>query len=276
MNDIASAQGERHYRLDLRYIGTPFQGWQSQTNGSGIQDHLERALAIILRHPTRVIGASRTDSGVHAEHQVAIFRTAVPFDEIRWLKSLNGILPPEVGVTGVSAITPDFHPIYAAHGKAYRYRLWQGATRHPMLQPYVWTMHREVDIHAMCAAAPYLVGTHDFTSFCAVDSSAKTRTRHVLEVSVTEHGPLIDIWVVGKGFLKQMVRIMVGTLVEIGMGKRTPQDMEKILLAHDRKAAGITAPANGLTLVEIFYGDIWSAAALKERIGMSFNLKVDG
>ncbi len=275
MNDIVPESLERHYRLDLKYIGASFQGWQSQTNGSGIQDHLERALGIILRHPTRTIAASRTDSGVHAEHQVAIFRTKMPFDPIRWLKSLNGILPPDIGVTGVTPIAPEFHPIYAARGKAYRYRLWQGATRHPMMCPYVWTMHRNVDIQAMRTAAEYLIGTHDFTSFCALDSSAKTRRRHILEVTIMEHGPLIDIWVIGKGFLKQMVRIIVGTLVEIGLGKRAPEDMQKILLALDRKAAGITAPANGLTLIEIFYEDVLTAAALKERIGMGFNFKVE-
>ena len=274
MNDQQPTSEEQLYRLDLRYIGTPFQGWQSQTNGSGIQDHVERALATILRHPTRVVGASRTDSGVHAEHQVATFRTPIAFDEIRWLKSLNGILPPEIGVTAVQPVVAAFHPIYSARGKAYRYRLWQGATRHPMLTPYVWTLHRDLDREAMRRAAASLVGTHDFTSFCALDSSAKTRVRQVLEISISDHGPLVDIWVVGKGFLKQMIRIMVGTLVEIGMGKRAPEDMANIILAQNRDAAGITAPANGLTLIEIFYGDVLTSAALKDRMGHSFNLNV--
>lgn len=274
MNDQQPTSKEQLYRLDLRYIGTPFQGWQSQTSGSGIQDQVEKALATILRHPTRVVGASRTDSGVHAEHQVATFRTPVTFDEIRWLKSLNGILPPEIGVTGVQPVEPEFHPIYSAQGKAYRYRLWQGASRHPMLTPYVWTLHRDLDRDAMRLAASSLVGTHDFTSFCALDSSAKTRVRHVLEISISDHGPLVDIWVVGKGFLKQMIRIMVGTLVEIGMGKRPPEDMGNILLAKNRDAAGITAPANGLTLIEIFYGDVLTSQTLKNRMGHSFNLNV--
>jgi tRNA pseudouridine38-40 synthase len=274
LNDQQPTSEEQLYRLDLRYIGTPFQGWQSQTNGSGIQDHVERALATILRHPTRVVGASRTDSGVHAEHQVATFRTPIAFDEIRWLKSLNGILPPEIGVTAVQPVVAAFHPIYSARGKAYRYRLWQGATRHPMLTPYVWTLHRDLDREAMRRAAASLVGTHDFTSFCALDSSAKTRVRQVLEISISDHGPLVDIWVVGKGFLKQMIRIMVGTLVEIGMGKRAPEDMANIILAQNRDAAGITAPANGLTLIEIFYGDVLTSAALKDRMGHSFNLNV--
>ncbi len=274
MNDQQSTSENQLYRLDLRYIGSPFQGWQSQTNSSGIQDFVEKALATILRHPTRVVGASRTDSGVHAEHQVATFRTPVTFDEVRWLKSLNGILPPEIGVTSVQPVSSEFHPIYSAKGKAYRYRLWQGATRHPMVTPYVWTLHRELDRDAMRQAARYLVGTHDFTSFCALDSSAKTRVRHVLEISISDHGPLVDIWVVGKGFLKQMIRIMVGTLVEIGMGKRSPEDMAQIVLAEKRDAAGITAPANGLTLIEIFYGDVMTSEFLKSRMGSSFNLNV--
>lgn len=274
MNDKQSTSEEQLYRLDLRYIGSPFQGWQSQSNGSGIQDFVEKALATILRHPTRVVGASRTDSGVHAEHQVATFRTSVAFDELRWLKSLNGILPAEIGVTSVKPVSSEFHPIYSAKGKAYRYRLWQGATRHPMVTPYVWTLHRDLDRDAMRKAALYLVGTHDFTSFCALDSSAKTRVRQVLEISISDHGPLVDIWVVGKGFLKQMIRIMVGTLVEIGMGKRPPEDMGQIVLAKNREDAGITAPANGLTLIEIFYGDVVTSEILKSRMGSSFNLNV--
>src|SRR6185312_11166528 len=114
------------YRIDLAYDGAAFHGWQSQPSGSGIQDYVEKALATLLRHPVRVIGASRTDSGVHAEHQVAIFRTAEPYDERRWLKSLNGLLPNTVGVTALAPAAADFHPVYAAHGKAYRYRLWLG------------------------------------------------------------------------------------------------------------------------------------------------------
>lgn len=253
------------YRIDLAYIGSRYHGWQSQKSRCSIQDHLEQALSTLLRHPVKVVGASRTDSGVHAEHQVAVFRSQVPFAPERWLRSLNGLLPEDVGVLSVAPTTEDFHPITSATGKAYRYRLWQGGSRHPQLHPYCWTLLRGLDISAMRAAALHLVGMHDFSSFCASDSSAKTRHRLLWEVEIFEDGPMIEVWIIGKGFLKQMVRIMVGTLVDIGLGKYHPDDLMDIIKQRDRTAAGGTAPANGLTLVEIFFAQIASAQELRQR-----------
>jgi tRNA pseudouridine38-40 synthase len=203
----------------------------------------------------RLIAAARTDSGVHAEHQVAIFRTEVAPDERRWLKGLYGLLPASVGVTKLAACDPEFHPIVAATGKVYCYRIWLGAARNPFLVPFVWTMHRELDAAAMQRAARDLVGRHDFTSFCALDSSAKTRERTVTDVRIEARGPLIEVWVAGEGFLKQMVRNIVGTLVDVGAGKTAVDAVPGILAAKDRGAAGACAPAEGLTLVRIFYGE---------------------
>lgn len=260
------------YRLDLRYDGRPFQGWQSQPDGSGVQDHLEKALRTFLRHDLRVTGASRTDSGVHAEHQVATFSTDVAFDARRWLRSLHGLLPEAVGVMGIQPVEAAFHPILSAKGKAYRYRLWLSESRHPFGAPYAWTVPATLDLALMGREAASFVGTHDYTSFCAVDSSAKTKVRTVTEVAVLGAGPLVEVWVLGEGFLKQMVRSMVGTLVAVGAGRYPPGSVAPMLAALDRKAAGQTAPAAGLCLVEIFYDELRSARDLRaaSRDGFTF------
>ena len=250
------------YRIDLRYDGRPYQGWQSQPDGSAVQDHLEKALRTFLRHDVRVTGASRTDSGVHAEHQVATFSSEVPFEARRWLRSLHGLLPETVGITALAPVAAAFHPILSAKGKAYRYRLWLSDLRHPFGAPYAWQVTHALDLDRMRQEAAGFVGTHDFTSFCAADSSAKTKVRTVFEVAILGEGPLVEIWVVGGGFLKQMVRSMVGTLVATGAGRFPAGSVALMLAALDRKAAGQTAPALGLTRVEIFYGEVKAAAAL--------------
>ncbi len=256
------------YRLDLRYDGAPFQGWQSQPDQSGVQDHLERALKTFLRHDVRVTGASRTDSGVHAEHQVATFQSEVAFEPRRWLKSLNGLLPDSVGVDNLALVAPEFHPILSAKAKAYRYRLWVSELRHPFVAPFVWQMPGALDLGAMREEARAFVGAHDYTSFCAVDSSAKTKLRKVIEVDLHADGPLIEIWVVGEGFLKQMVRSMVGTLVGVGAGRHPRGSVARMLAAKDRTAAGQTAPALGLALVKIFYDEVATAESLRAGRGM--------
>ena len=239
--------------MDLAYWGTSYFGWQSQTHGKTLQDHLEKALSTLLRHPVQTIAASRTDSGVHAEQQVVLFKTPVPYQEEKWIRSLNGLLPEDIGVLGIEPAAPEFHPIYSAQGKIYRYRLWQGASRNPHLSNSCWSVHRQLDVGRMRQGASQLEGSHDFTSFCAVDSSARTRVRLVHAIEILEKGPMIEVCVYGKGFLKQMIRIMVGTLVDIGLGKKNPVDIRQILEAKNRTAAGKTAPAQGLSLVSIFY-----------------------
>ena len=262
------------YRLDLQYLGTPFLGWQSQPQGSAVQDYLEKALSTMLRHPVRVTGAARTDTGVHAEQQVAVFRTTVAYDERKWLKSLQGLLPAAVGVASIRAVANEFHPILSAQGKVYRYRLWLGVTRNPLIAPFAWQIVAGLDVSSVARAARDFVGSHDFTSFCAVDSTAKTRQREIYEVVVSQQGPLVDIWVSGGGFLKQMVRTMVGTLVDVGLGKRSPESIPEVLAAKDRQAAGMTAPALGLSLVQIFYAGRLSVAELRAQLSAGFCVKL--
>ncbi len=248
-----------NYRLDLAYIGSSFQGWQSQPNGLTVQDSLEKAIRIALRQELRILGASRTDTGVHAEHQVATFRSRNELDCFQSLKSIQALVPSTIGVMDLRPWDYDFHPVFHAKSKVYRYRIWTGTPQNPFFRPYVWPLHQKLDVSAMQEAAKDLLGYHDFQSFCASDSSVMTYDRTIFDIRWVQRGPLLEFYILGDGFLKQMVRSVVGTLVEIGLGKRSPTEIKEILLAKDRKAAGQTAPAQGLSLLRIFY-------ALTERI----------
>lgn len=262
------------YRLDLCYHGTYYQGWQSQPAETGVQDRVEQALSTVLRHPVRVIASSRTDAGVHAEQQVAIFKTHVPVEPVKLSRSLNSLLPKDIGVTRVQAVTADFHPILGSLGKAYRYRLWNGEAKNPFIAPFVWKIHPRIDIATVKRLAPEFVGTHDFTSFCATDSSAKTRERTIFEIRVEERGSLVDIWITGNGFLKQMVRAIVGTLIEFADGKHQDTSVAAMLAARDRTAGGSTAPAQGLCLVHVFYDRVMTCEELIRESSQGFSLGV--
>jgi tRNA pseudouridine38-40 synthase len=261
-----------NYRIDLRYHGRPFQGWQSQPDGTGVQDYLQKALSVFLRHDVKVIGASRTDTGVHAQHQVASFRTDVPFDERRWIKSLQGLLPPAVGVDSVVPVADEFHPIYSAREKTYRYLIACGVRRNPFLNEFAWDVFQALDAGRMEKQLCALVGTHDFTSFCAADSSAKTRERTIRETCVFRTDNLIELWIRGDGFLKQMIRIIAGTLVHLELGKLDAGTMAAVIAAKDRTKAGITAPGHGLSLMRIHYDEPAPVAALRAEAagGLTF------
>lgn len=251
-------------RIDFSYIGTQYLGWQTQNKDDCVQDRVEAALQTILRHPVRVLGASRTDTGVHAEHQVAVFKTAAQVDPGRLLKSLNAILPRDMGVHSVQEVDGNFHPIGSCKAKAYRYRLWTGRGKHAFLDPYVWRLFQPLDLEKLTSRAQEFLGTHDFTSFCATDSNAKTRERTILDIGVDHHGELIDIWIIGDGFLKQMVRSMVGTLVELASSADS-RTITQLLAAKDRTKAGVTAPAQGLCLVRLFYESVPTLKMLQRQ-----------
>jgi tRNA pseudouridine38-40 synthase len=260
------------YRLDVAYIGTNFPGFQCQSGGTAIQDNIEKALSTFFREPIKVAGASRTDTGVHAEGQVVTFRSDRKFDEHTWLRAFNALTHPDIGIRKIAKVRDDFHPTYGALGKAYRYRIWQGNSRSPFIDPFVWEVIPKIDLDLMRKASHILVGEHDFTSFCNADANAKTRTREIFEIVIDSRGSLMDLWIIGDGFLKQMVRIIAGTLVEIATGRLSNVAMDDILSARNRASAGATAPARGLTLVEIFYERIPSIAEIisKTRDGFAF------
>jgi tRNA pseudouridine38-40 synthase len=261
------------YRMDIAYIGTRFTGFQAQQDKNAIQDHLERALQVILGHTLRIRGASRTDSGVHAEHQVATFRTMRAFRNT-WISGINAHLPPEIRVYCLQAVDEAFHPIRDARAKAYRYRLWKGKCFDPFCLPYVWGVHQDTDWQLFAEAARLFVGRHDFAGFRNQGSSSRTTVRTIMDMRVVDHGALVDFWVQGDGFLKQMVRIIVGTLAHIAHGKAPLSIIEEVFASGQRVRAGLTAPADGLSLVEIFYEEIPELDTVIARAGQGFTLGV--
>lgn len=240
------------YRMDLAYDGASFTGFQSQSGRNAIQDHLQRALQIALRHPTKVRGASRTDTGVHAEHQVAVFESDADVDSGRLRNSLNALLAPNIGIQQIRRVDRNFDPINHAVAKAYRYRLWLGFCSNPFIKRYVWEVPQLVDPIRLSDAAQVFLGRHDFSAFCNAGSDARGKEREILGVKVDVRGPLVDFWILGRGFLKQMIRIIVGTLIDQELGKLSAT-LPEILACRDRTRAGRTAPGQGLALVRIFY-----------------------
>ena len=248
---------DKSWRLDLSYDGTGTHGWQSQPSGLGIQDILQKHLQTVLRHKVALTGASRTDAGVHARQQVAVFRSPVAIEALPLQRSLHGLLPETIAVHGIDQVGESFHPILSARAKIYRYLIWNDPVRNPFLRPFVWHFRGHLDRERIRRELQAIVGEHDFSAFCAVDSSARTRVRHIHDVRLVEAGPLLEIWISGGGFLKQMVRSIVGTLVDLGRGRpMSAPDMEAILKTRDRQKAGVTAPAAGLCLMGLFYDEL--------------------
>ncbi|RJP23525.1 MAG: tRNA pseudouridine(38-40) synthase TruA [Candidatus Abyssobacteria bacterium SURF_5] len=248
-------------RLDLQYDGSEYAGWQIQENAVTVQELVERALSMILRERIRVSGASRTDSGVHALGQVAAFTTEseIPMEKLR--RSLNGILPPDIRLTDAREVEAGFAPRYARE-KTYRYAFALGAYLSPFQRRYAWHIHEPLDLEAMQAAANYLVGEHDFSSFVAAGGGEKGHVRTIHGISFGEGGilnscvgneGLFHFDITANGFLYKMARNIIGTLVEAGRGKLPAQSMAAILEARDRGLAGPTAPAQGLCLVSVKY-----------------------
>lgn len=250
----------RHIRLRVEYDGTGLCGWQRQDNGPTVQGHLEAALAKLLQHEVTVVGASRTDAGVHARGQVASFHTerAVPLHGIR--RGLNSMLPDQIAISEATDAPDDFHPRFSATGKHYRYLLLTRAERDPRWRDRAWHHPAPLDRVAMQAAAAALIGEHDFAAFRAAGCTAKRTVRRIDRIDLLElagdlPGPssVLAVDVRGNAFLRNMVRILVGTLVEVGTGRRPPAQVTEILASKDRTRAGITAPAHGLELVEVRY-----------------------
>ncbi len=261
----------RQLRLTVEYDGTDFAGWQRQANADTVQGHLEQALERLLGHPTRVSGASRTDAGVHARGQVAAFSTerSIPTEGMR--RALNTTLPPAIAVSELTEVDPSFHPRFAATGKHYRYQWWLRRDRAPRWRHRAWHHPRPLDIEAMRAGAQHLLGEHDFSAFRAVGCASKSTRRRLDSVTFTEPEPhLLALDVRGNAFLRNMMRIIAGTLTEIGEGRRPADDVAALLAGGDRRRSGPTAPAHGLELMEVFYdgvrGEVAAARAVAEKV----------
>lgn len=244
----------KRFKLTVAYDGTNYFGWQVQKNGKTIEGELNRCLSQLLGEEIVVIGASRTDSGVHGKGNVAVFdsETRIPGEKISY--ALNQRLPDDIIIQHSCEVEPDFHPRFCDTVKTYEYQILNRTFPDPMYRLYADFIHYPLDIQKMQKAAEYIVGEHDFLSFCSAGAQVKTTVRTVYSLKVwKEDNDLVHIRITGNGFLYNMVRIIVGTLTKIGMGYGEPEDMEQIMKARDRSKAGATAPARGLTLVEIKY-----------------------
>jgi len=243
----------RHIRLVVEYDGSQLHGWQRQHGVPTVQQHLETALAKLLQHETQVTGASRTDAGVHARGQVVAFATErqIPLHGFR--RGLNSLLPDQIAVREATEVDETFHPRHSATGKHYRYTLLVRPDRSPLWRDRAWHLSDALDLDAMRAGASHLIGEHDFAAFRAAGCTAKTTVRRIESIAISRDADLVRIDLHGNAFLRQMVRIIVGTLVEVGGGKRPPTQVAEIMASLDRTQAGITAPAHGLELVEVRY-----------------------
>lgn len=247
----------RNLKIALAYDGTDFCGWQFQPALPTIQGELERVLGEIEGKPVAVAGSGRTDAGVHALEQVASLEISnpIPTDNLR--RAMNRLLPPSIRIWRVEEAPPDFHARFSAKSKLYEYRLWRGEICSPMLYRYVWHHPYPLDLAAMTTAAPLFEGARDFRSVAAADEDADeqepTRLRTIFSSRLEAEGDLIRYRVQGTGFLRHMVRNIVGTLLEVGKGNLAPGDIPRILESGERGRAGPTAPAKGLFLVRVEY-----------------------
>lgn len=240
----------------VAYDGTNYCGWQVQPNGITIEEVLNRSLSNFLGEKIEVMGASRTDSGVHSLGNVAVFdtNTRMPADKIAF--ALNQRLPEDIVVQGSCEVPSDWHPRYQESTKTYEYRILNRTFRMPTRRLDTYFYHYPLDVEQMSEAASYLVGTHDFASFCAANAQVKSTVRTIYSCTAQKENDIITIRVTGNGFLYNMVRIIAGTLIEVGAGKRRPEEIKDILAAENRDAAGPTAPAQGLTMMGIEYKQI--------------------
>ena len=248
------------YRLTLSYRGAAYSGWQRQENAPSVQQTVEEALERLLGHPggsVRVVGASRTDAGVHARGQMAHLELATPFPERGLVHGTNPFLPEDVRVLAATGMPAGFHARKHAWGKEYVYRLSRAAVISPLDSLFVAPLPGPIDLEKMARATEYLPGRHDFTAFALAGGSHRQPFRSIVAARWEEEGEELRFRVVGEGFLRGMVRALVGTLVEVGTGKRTPESFAGLLAGRPRAEAGPTAPAHGLALERVFYPPEW-------------------
>lgn len=241
------------YKMTLAYDGTQYHGWQRQKNGITIQEVIETHLEKIFGKEIAVTGCSRTDAGVHAKTYVCNFsgETTIPANKIPFV--LNTMLPPDIRVYNCEVVPENFNARFETVTKAYEYKIVNRSFADPLLRNYAWHYPVKLNVEKMKKAAKVIQGKHDFASFCAAGSSVKTTVRNLTELTITQDGDIITIRAAADGFLYNMVRIIVGTLVYVGNGKLSENDIKELIDKKDRRLMGITAPPQGLSLVEVNY-----------------------
>ncbi len=240
-------------KLILEYDGTAYAGWQRQPDQPTIQEAIEAAIVGVTQTHVPVIGAGRTDAGVHALGQVASFRIDRDMTPREWTRALNAHLPADIVVRAAALMPDSFHARHSARGKLYEYRILNRPERPAVERTYRWHIHQPLDDTAMNEAAQNLIGSHDFSSFQTQPTENDDPICHLQRLIVSREGDRLRLEVYADRFLKQMVRSIVGTLVEVGLKKRRPESLTAILNAHNRSAAGKTAPPQGLFLVRVDY-----------------------
>ncbi|MGM9541613.1 MAG: tRNA pseudouridine(38-40) synthase TruA [Candidatus Limivicinus sp.] len=244
----------RNFRICLCYDGGRYRGWQKQGNTGGtIQEKIEALLSRLLAQPVEVAASGRTDAGVHARCQTCSFRADTSLSCPELLELIRRYLPEDIGVLSIEEAEPRFHARLSCLEKTYVYHIWNSPAPNVFYRHYSHSWPKHLDLEAMRQAAALLTGEHDFTSFCSAKKMKKSAVRDLRSIELSRDGDMLRISLSGSGFLYNMVRIIVGTLLEVGSGERSAEDMRRILEARDRQAAGFTAPPQGLFLWEEKY-----------------------
>jgi tRNA pseudouridine38-40 synthase len=246
----------RNILLTIEYDGTNYHGWQRQKNALSIQQLIEESIENVTGVRTKLIGSGRTDTGVHALGQRANFKTNTNIPTDRIPLALNGHLPLDIRIINAIEVDPEFHARYDVIGKKYRYRIFNRSIPSAVLRNYSCYIPVKLDLDSMKEAAGYIIGRKDFSSFCSSGSLVRSRIRKVQSLELETEGNIIDMSIIADGFLYNMVRIIAGTLVEVGKGNMAPGDVKALLEKRDRKRAGPTLPPQGLFLEEVYYRGI--------------------
>ncbi len=241
-------------KIILEYDGTNYSGWQIQKNADQtIQQTLEECLTKLNKSHVKVTASGRTDAGVHARGQVVNFNLDVSIPEERIPQALNSVLPPDIICKSAEKVSPNFNARFDARGKKYRYRILNSSIPSVFTRNFVYSLHQPLNFDKFCQAAQNLIGKHDFAAFQAKGSDIDDTIRTIDDIIINEHGREYRVDIVGDGFLYKMIRIIIGTMIECGLGKMELQELPRILASKERKQAGYTAPAKGLTLLEVYY-----------------------
>ncbi len=269
---MADIQIRRNFKLVLEYDGTNYHGWQRQQGMLTVQEVVESCLEIMLGGPVRVCASGRTDAGVHARGQVTSFHARTRLQPAELERGLNALLPDDIVATSVSEVAESFHARFSAQSKTYEYHILNRAVRSALERNHVWHIRRPLATAPMRDCLETIQGEHDFAAFMASGSKVSSTVRRIYraELQLPDHHHLLFVFE-GNGFLRQMVRNLVGTLVEVGAGKRTPEDFGWVLASGDRRRAGMTAPARGLSLVCVNY-DADSSSGMVDQSLPTINL----
>lgn len=249
----------KNHKITVQYDGTRYKGWQVQKSTEDtIQGKIQHVLETLVGHPVEVIGSGRTDAGVHAFGQIANFHIEETYGEEEIIKWLNEHLPQDIAVTNICGVEERFHSRYQADAKTYRYRIHTSSISNVFERKYVYEYLVPLDIEKMRKAAEYLIGTHDFRAFCGNRRMKKSTVRTIYSIEIEVNESEIAIIYTGNGFLQNMIRIITGTLIEVGDGRREPKEMIQILESRDRSMAGYTVPPQGLILEKVTYAKMGS------------------